>query len=361
MQINSVGLYSIQSSYYGNKKCISNKNSKNIHTTAQTDAFQVCTYPRRYLPEQYPALGAICTYDSFTKLRDKNYLLNVVNQLMFECKSKGKEFSIGMFDMDNFKSINELLNYKTGDKFILEISAAISEVAKKHSLNVYRFGGEEFVVVFDKGQSPEEKELIAQEILTQVSSNPYINSKASQYLENARKRLDEYIESSSKVSDLIPLKAKRDLLRDLQFNFESNEARNDAYLQRYIKQIDFEIKQLYLELINTRIHEEESLETIANLRKVKSKIGANILLDEFEERALDEYLLSIYDKTFEIHQIKKWIKDFNQNEGFSITGGVIDFNQESVKGKSAIDVINEAGELLKNGKNIHKGRKYFAN
>ena len=46
------------------------------------------------------------------------YLLKVLEKRIEEGKSSGKALSIAMFDMDNFKSVNELLGYETGDMFI---------------------------------------------------------------------------------------------------------------------------------------------------------------------------------------------------------------------------------------------------
>ena len=76
---------------------------------------------------------------------------------------------------------------------------------------------------------------------------------------------------------------------------------------------------------------------------------------------LDEYLLAVYDRTFEIYQIKKWLNDFDKNSGFGITGGIVRFNKNALENKTALDVINEAGEVLKNGKNVQKGKCYYYN
>ncbi len=362
MQINSVGLYSNRISYYGRKNQTPKKTNKNISSQGlRNKPVKYLAYPRRYLPEYYPSISTSKTYDSFTKLRDKNYLLETIKQKMAESKASDKSFSIAMFDMDNFKSVNELLGYKTGDDFIIQTSTEIASVAKENSLSAYRFGGEEFVIVFDENHTFEDRTRITDEVLKRISSNEFINSKSEEYIRNAYAKLNEHLATSSKVSNLIPLKTKRDFLRDLQFNFETKEARNDAYLQKCIKDVDFEIKQLYLKLISLRIDEEESEDTIDRLKNAKYKIMNDILLDKSEEASLDEYLLSVYDKTFEIHQIRKWIRDFSQNGGFSITGCVTDFNKKSLEDKTPIDVINEAGEILKQGKNIHKGRRYYGN
>ena len=355
MRIVPIGFqpYKLQKSVGTNKKTNIQKN-----TDVSFIGKRYVAYPRRYLPE-YQSLVTNKTFDSFTKLRDKNYLLSVVAEKMKNAREQGTPFSIALFDMDNFKSVNELLGYKIGDDFIMETSKEISSVAQEHSIHAYRFGGEEFVLVFRDNQTPEEKAEITDKIIYNISSNLFIKSKSKEYLASAYKRLDEFNALSSKVNNLIPLKAKRDLLHDLQFNFETKEARKDIYLQQCIREVNFEIKQLYLELINSRICEEKSAEVVKKLKYVRNKICADVLIDEAEEKALDEYLLFIYDKTFEIYQIKKWISDFNHNNGFSMTGCIANFDSESIEEKIPIDIINEAGESLKQGKATRKGQMYF--
>ena len=269
-----------------------------------------------------------------------------------------ESFSIAMFDMDNFKSINEFLGYKTGDIFIKEIAKEVSIAASKSFLNAYRFGGEEFVIVMDS-RSPEEQEAIAQRVIEKIQTNEFIKSNSDLYIQNAKAKLQQYEDMNHKIAQLIPLEAKRATLEDLRNNFVTKEARNDDYLLHSIRTTDIEIKRLYLELINERIVKEDNQNTKARLKNIKLKFEQGIELEEKEKQALDEYLLSIYSKNYEIYQTKKWISDFERNNGFSITGGIATFRPESLRDKSAIDVINYAGEVVKEGKNKKKGKSYF--
>ncbi len=51
----------------------------------------------------------------------------------------------------------------------------------------------------------------------------------------------------------------------------------------------------------------------------------------YNNETLDEYFSARYDKSTEIYQIKKWQKDFNNANGFSITCGIVNFEPEVIK------------------------------
>jgi len=361
MRINPVSIY--QSAGINNIQ-IKNKNTSSAQNFSSNGKKSSVVYPRRYLPDYYPQSPEINkrTYDSFTGMRDKNFLLAVVNRTMTDISTNPKkEFSIAMFDMDNFKSVNELLGYQTGDDFIKVISKRISDTAKSNGIYAYRFGGEEFVIVFDKQTKEKQKEIVSK-IINDINEDDYIHSKEDEYRLNAHAKLEQYNRMHDKVNNLITMKTKQSLLRELKTNFATEEAKNDAYLAKVMTETDANVKNLYLELINEQLSSEDAdKETRAHFESMKKKIEDNSELTKSESDELDESLLSVYDRTFEIHQIKKWLNDMDRNGGFSITGGVVCFNKHSLENLTALDVVNEAGEVLKNGKFTQKGKSYYHN
>ena len=73
-------------------------------------------------------------------------------------KSETKELrGIILFDIDDFKEINDTKGHQTGDMVLKEVSKNISEVFSEHQHRVFRIGGDEFSVL-TKGLS--EKEII---------------------------------------------------------------------------------------------------------------------------------------------------------------------------------------------------------
>ena len=270
------------------------------------------------------------TYDTFTGLRDKTTLLADIGRRMY----KRDEISIGMFDMDNFKSINELLGYKVGDEFIKAISDDISTVARKHGVDAYRFGGDEFVVLLFSGSTLEEKMEVIDDIVETTSKNSIIQSRRDDYMNNANIKLEAYEKSNSKIKELLNLIAQRDMLYEL---FEKGTiAKEDPYLQTKLLEVDSALQDLYSALIRECLENEKD-------EKVKGKLKAST------EPVASEYLIDKYDRSHELYRVRKWIRDFNKN-GFNITGGVAIFKPSAYKGKQPIDLINTVGEYLKNSK-----------
>jgi diguanylate cyclase (GGDEF)-like protein len=59
-----------------------------------------------------------------------------------------------LFDIDHFKWVNDHLGHARGDDVLQAVAQVTREVADTHGARVYRYGGEEFAVVFALGTSP---------------------------------------------------------------------------------------------------------------------------------------------------------------------------------------------------------------
>lgn len=278
------------------------------------------------------------TYDTFTGLKDKNTLLRDLGRKMY----KKEDISVGMFDMDNFKSINELLGYKAGDEFIKAISEDVNKVAIKNGVDAYRFGGDEFVVLLFSGVDKKEKLKIINEVIETVSKNPIVQNRSQEYSDIAESRLQAYEESNNKIKRLSSLITERDILYDIYNN--GTLAKQDPYIQKKLVKIDTELQNLYDALIQECLATEKNP---ANKKELKGKTTPE----------LSDYLINKYDKSHEIYKLKKWIKDFNVN-GFNLSGGVATFKPSYYKDKQPIDLINEVGEHLKDSK-TNKERYYL--
>ena len=284
------------------------------------------------------------TFDTFTGLKDKRALLADIGRKMY----KKEDISIGMFDLDNFKSVNELLGYKVGDEFIKAISEDISTVAEKHKIDAYRFGGDEFVVLLFGNTPQKEKEDIINEIIGSVSKNPVIQSKSDDYMQNAQAFLEAYERDNNKVNAIYEANTRYSILSEIWNN--STIARDDPYIQRSLEEATDKRDTTYLTILDDCLKEETSPKMKRTLKKFQDNL-------EQEREHIDEYILGRYDKNHETYRLKKWIRDFNKN-GFSLTGGIISFKPSYYKGKQPIDLINDDGEFLKQGKASLKGKAY---
>ena len=58
-----------------------------------------------------------------------------------------ESFSLGVFDVDHFKAYNDSLGHSAGDEVLRAVAGVLKEEARRGDA-VYRYGGEEFVVIF---------------------------------------------------------------------------------------------------------------------------------------------------------------------------------------------------------------------
>lgn len=75
--------------------------------------------------------------------------------LDLDLKHMGRKFTIAMLDVDHFKKFNDTYGHDTGDDVLRMVAARIMKT--QGGAKVYRFGGEEFTIVF-KGKHSEECE-----------------------------------------------------------------------------------------------------------------------------------------------------------------------------------------------------------
>ena len=64
-------------------------------------------------------------------------------------KSSGANLAIILFDIDNFKQINDTQGHLEGDRILKECARMLQEIFEDSDSCVYRIGGDEFAVVFE--------------------------------------------------------------------------------------------------------------------------------------------------------------------------------------------------------------------
>jgi diguanylate cyclase (GGDEF)-like protein len=89
-------------------------------------------------------LVSISKIDAMSKVLNKAAILEAIDDLI-EKKPKSS-FSILMFDIDNFKNINDSLGHMAGDKCIRLLSASVRNNLRDIDI-IGRYGGDEFLVV----------------------------------------------------------------------------------------------------------------------------------------------------------------------------------------------------------------------
>jgi len=93
-------------------------------------------------------------YDSLTGLPNRAYFHELVAGALVE-GDRGRTCGLAVFDLDDFKSVNDTLGHPVGDGLIYAIAERLAGWAKG-DVKVGRFGGDEFMVFFDQVESGEQ-------------------------------------------------------------------------------------------------------------------------------------------------------------------------------------------------------------
>ncbi len=90
--------------------------------------------------------------DSLTGLYNKNYLLKEAGKIFASYERYGNHFSLVMFDIDDFKKINDTYGHLVGDVVLEDFGEIIRRYSRKTDIPI-RFGGEEFLVILPHTKS----------------------------------------------------------------------------------------------------------------------------------------------------------------------------------------------------------------
>lgn len=104
------------------------------------------------------------SYDTLTKLPNRALLLTRFEELTSALSQQGKIISVFFVTLDNFKKINDALGHRAGDELLKMVSQRLNDAVRPDDF-VARWGGDEFVVIFDHLNKEDTAPQMAQKIL----------------------------------------------------------------------------------------------------------------------------------------------------------------------------------------------------
>jgi diguanylate cyclase (GGDEF)-like protein len=90
--------------------------------------------------------------DALTGLANHGHLFATLELEIERASRYGRDLSVAMIDIDNFKRFNDRHGHRAGDEALVQVANAISEISRVHDI-VARYGGEEFTVVLPEAKS----------------------------------------------------------------------------------------------------------------------------------------------------------------------------------------------------------------
>jgi diguanylate cyclase (GGDEF)-like protein len=113
---------------------------------------------------QEKELDRRANYDQLTGLPNRSLIISQIEHAFDHARRRRNHVGLFFLDLDNFKSVNDTMGHKTGDR-LLQGAAQRLEAALRESDIPARLGGDEFLVVSENLQQPEDAEIVAHKIV----------------------------------------------------------------------------------------------------------------------------------------------------------------------------------------------------
>ena len=140
-KMGAVAIYSVLVGCY--LRCLERPALRRPKTASVSDVFDMLTYR-----ERYEDLLARTGRDALTGMFDRGRLESQGRAAIDEAVRAGRKVSLLLIDIDHFKSFNDRFGHAAGDAVLKRIAREIMATVRASDL-VFRFGGEEFVVICD--------------------------------------------------------------------------------------------------------------------------------------------------------------------------------------------------------------------
>ncbi|HEU5133524.1 MAG TPA: EAL domain-containing protein [Steroidobacteraceae bacterium] len=122
-------------------------------------------------------LDKLANHDHLTGLPNRLFLQAHLPEAIARCRETGQMLAVLFLDLDRFKHINDSRGHEVGDKLLQEIAKRVRSAVRPADI-VVRMGGDEFVVVLHKVNSPDEVGIAATRINELLSAPVMIDGRA---------------------------------------------------------------------------------------------------------------------------------------------------------------------------------------
>lgn len=123
--------------------------------------------------KQATVIEHMAYHDPLTGLLNRSALKKDLKELLALGKQNKQPLALMFMDLDRFKMLNDTLGHNSGDKLLIEVSKRLEQI-NHQDFNVYRYGGDEFIVVL-QNTSRNGAESVAEQMIRMFKEPFYIN------------------------------------------------------------------------------------------------------------------------------------------------------------------------------------------
>ena len=122
---------------------------------------------RQALQSANSELDYLSSHDDLTGLYNRRFYEQRMNRSLERARRAGKAVGLLMFDLDDFKEINDTHGHGMGDALLIKLGERLKTQVRDTDL-IARLGGDEFVVLMENMRAPEDLLEIAAKLVATV-------------------------------------------------------------------------------------------------------------------------------------------------------------------------------------------------
>ncbi|MDP4090035.1 MAG: EAL domain-containing protein [Bacillota bacterium] len=100
------------------------------------------------LEQSQDQIRQMAYYDALTGLPNRNSLNDYLNESITKADKTGQKLAVMFIDLDNFKNINDIFGHNFGDMLLKQAGSRLLSCISTEG-TVFRYGGDEFIVLLD--------------------------------------------------------------------------------------------------------------------------------------------------------------------------------------------------------------------
>lgn len=133
--------------------------------------------------EKKKILETYAYIDSVTEIANRRYFDQFLDKEWRYCQRNGKDLSIVLIDIDNFKLYNDKYGHQAGDECLKKVARVLDDNLNRSHDFIARYGGEEFICILPS-TNIEDAKVICEKLRVEIENLeiPHENSKVSNIL-----------------------------------------------------------------------------------------------------------------------------------------------------------------------------------
>lgn len=147
-------------------------------------------------------LEHLAHHDELTGILNRRAGLQCLEQELKRSSRYGSPLSVAMFDLDNFKAINDTHGHGVGDQILEEVTATVNQTLRETDIQI-RLGGEEFLIIMPEVNAEDAqiamervRRVVGQTSFTQQALTVTLSAGVASYVEASTTRLLDHADKA---------------------------------------------------------------------------------------------------------------------------------------------------------------------